>query len=214
MTIFAGMMQNLPDLISQGEGSRLEFKATISAPHRIARTLCAFANTAGGTLLIGVSDDGRVAGIGSEYQEVQKIERASDFFVEPPVAVAYEMLRWEGRTVLVVTVPESPDKPHYAIDDRNNRIIYVRSRDKSVPTNRLILSDNTPLDRQLMQSPTVKTLLLHLRKNDTITAAKLAQLVNISDSRAARLLRDLAGQGLLLLIDQPRPARYSLRVMD
>ncbi len=213
MIIFAAMIQNLPDLISRGEGSQLEFKATISAPHRIARTLCAFANTSGGTLLIGVSDDGRVSGVESEYQEVQKIERASDFFVEPPLTVAYETVGWEGRTVLAITVPESPDKPHYAIDDSNNRIIYVRNRDKSVPTNKLIVSDNI-LDKTLLQSPPVRTLLIYLRKNDAITAAKLAQLINVSDSRANKMLRELAEQGLLLMIDEPRPVRYSLRVNE
>ncbi len=207
------MIQNLPDLISRGEGSQLEFKATISAPHRIARTLCAFANTAGGTLLIGVSDDGRVAGVVSEYQEVQKIERASDFFVEPPLAVAYESVSWEGRLVLAITVPESPEKPHYALDDSNNRIIYVRNRDKSVPTNKLIITDSS-IDKQLLQSPTVRTLLQHLRKNDTVTAAKLAQLINVSDNRANRLLRDLTEQGLLLMIDEPRPVRYALKIKE
>jgi predicted HTH transcriptional regulator len=154
-----------------------------------------------------------VAGVSSEYQEVQKIERASDFFVEPPLTVSYETVLWEGRTVLAVTVPESPDKPHYALDDNNNRIIYIRSRDKSVPTNHLIINNNVP-DKQLLQSPTVRTLLQHLRKNDTVTAAKLAQLINVSDNRATRLLRDLANQGLLLMIDQPRPVRYSLKINE
>jgi predicted HTH transcriptional regulator len=212
------MIPNLPDLISQGEGLRLEFKASISAPHRIARTLCAFANTSGGTLLIGVSDDGRISGIPSEYQEVQKMERATDFFVEPPLAVSYEPVLWEGRLVLVVSVAESTDKPHYAIDDRNNRIIYVRSRDKSVPTNRLIMEQDS-LDQKLLQSPTVRTLLMYLRKNDSVTAAKLAQLVNISDNRATRLLRELAEQGLLLMIDESRRGdnklvRYSLKINE
>ncbi|MBC7571997.1 MAG: ATP-binding protein, partial [Spirosoma sp.] len=41
----------LDALIEQGEGVRLEFKRTLSSAWRIARTLAAFANTSGGTLL-------------------------------------------------------------------------------------------------------------------------------------------------------------------
>ena len=55
----------LDELIAQGEGVRLEFKRSISAAHRIARTLVAFANTSGGTLLIGVADNGTIVGVSS-----------------------------------------------------------------------------------------------------------------------------------------------------
>lgn len=207
------MKSSLNELIAQGEGVRLEFKSTISSAARIARTLAAFANTAGGTLLIGIDDNGRVSGIESEYREMQKIEKATDFHVDPSILVSYEKRVMEGKPVLVIDVPESTDKPHYAIDDHGNRTIYVRSRDKSVPTNKLILTQETT-DGQLLQSPMVRTLLQYLRKNDTVTAAKLAQLVNISDGRATKLLRQLAEQGLLLMIDHPRPIRYSLKVSE
>ena len=207
------MPYNITELIAQGEGTRLEFKSTISSANRIAKTLVAFANTSGGLLVIGVDDDGRVSGIESEYHEMQKIERASDFFVEPVLSVSYEVLTYEGKDVVVVDVPESADKPHQAIDERGNRIIYVRSRDKSVPTNKLIVGQDT-MDSKLLQSPTVRTLLQFLRKNDTITAQKMAQLINISDQRADKMLREFTQRGLLLMIDQPRPVRFSLKVSD
>ncbi|GAA4409112.1 hypothetical protein GCM10023187_31900 [Nibrella viscosa] len=206
------MKSSLTELIAQGEGVRLEFKSSISSAARIARTLAAFANTAGGTLLIGI-DDGRVSGIESEYREMQKIEKATDFHVDPSILVSYENVIVEGKQILVIDVSESADKPHYAIDEHGHRTIYVRSRDKSVPTNKLILAQEIA-DPQLLQSPTVRTLLQFLRKNDTITPAKLAQLVNISDSRATKLLRQLAEQGLLLMIDHPRPVRYSLKISE
>ena len=207
------MPYNIAELIAQGEGSRLEFKSTISSAQRIAKTLVAFANTSGGLLLVGIDDDGRVSGIESEYHEMQKIERATDFFVEPALAISYEVLVYEGKDVLVVTVPESDEKPIRAIDERGKRILYVRSRDKSVPTNKLILSQDA-VDNKLLQSPTVRTLLQFLRKNDTITAAKMAQLINVSDQRAEKMLREYTEKGLLLMIDHPRPPRFSLKVSD
>jgi predicted HTH transcriptional regulator len=206
------MIPDIPNLITQGEGSRLEFKSTISTAARIARTLCAFANTGGGTLLIGVDDDGKIAGVRSEVGEMHKIEQATDFLVEPPLTVSYQSVWVAGKLVLVIDVPESTEKPHYALDEQqHHRTIYVRAKDKSVPTNKLIL-EHEPADKALLRSPNVKTLLQFLRKNEHITADRMAKLVNISDYRATKLLRQLTEQGLLLMIDKPRPARFTLKV--
>lgn len=200
----------LSELILPGEGTQLEFKSTLSTPYRISRTLTAFANTSGGTLLIGVADDGKIVGVASEYQEMQKIEQATDFLVEPPITISYEARRQEGKTVLIIHVPESDEKPHTALNERGNRTIYVRQRDKSVPTTKLMLDVQT-MDKQLLQTPMVKNLLAYLRKNDHISADKFAKLVNISAYRAGKLLRDLTAQGVLLMVDKPRPARFSLK---
>lgn len=213
------MKHNLSDLIAQGEGSQLEFKQTISAAHRIARTLAAFANTAGGTILIGVADDGRIVGIASETHEMQLIERATDFKVEPGLTVSYELVTVAGKQVLVVDVPESDDKPHYAINEYGHRTIYVRSKDKSVPTNKLILAQS-PTDKELWDSPTVRSLLQFLRQHESITTGQMGQLANLSEGRATRLLRQLTEQGLLVMVDTPRrgvtegikPVRYYLKV--
>ena len=203
----------LDDLIARGESTQLEFKRTLSSAHRIARTLAAFANTTGGTLLIGVADDGRIVGVPSEYREVRKLEDATDRLVEPPLTISYETLAPDGRKVLVISVMESDQKPHYAVDESGKRIIYVRAKDKSVPTHRLIL-DSDPVDAELVKSATTRTLIQYLRKNDHVTADKFAKLINVSDYRAGKLLRQLAEQGLLLMIDKPRPVRYALKLAE
>lgn len=203
----------LDDLIAAGEGTRLEFKRTLSTAHRIARTLCAFANTAGGTLLIGVADDGRIVGVPSEAREMRKIEDATDKLVDPPLTISYETLAPDGRKVLSISVEVSNEKPHYAVDEAGRRTIYVRAKDKSVPTSRLIHSSE-PGDAPLVKTPATRTLIQYLRKNDFITADKFAKLINVSEYRATKLLRQLAEQGLLLLIDKQRPTRYALKLAE
>jgi len=53
-------------LITMPEGKTLELKRDISSPGNILKTLVAFANTAGGRLLIGIEDDSREV-LGVEY---------------------------------------------------------------------------------------------------------------------------------------------------
>lgn len=214
MPIFLLMTRNqLDDLISQGEHTRLEFKRTLSSAYRIARTLAAFANTSGGTLLIGITDTGKTVGVVSEFREIDKIEEATDRLVEPSLVVSYETLAPDGRLVLSITIPESNEKPHYVLDESGKRTIYVRAKDKSVPTNKLIITPEMA-DRELLKSPMARTLIQYLRKNDHITADKFAKLINISDYRAGKLLRQLAERGLLILIDKPRPVRYALKLAE
>lgn len=70
----AGGRGELADLLSQGEGQKLEFKSTLrydlnrkqvhdSVGEEVALTIAAFMNARGGTLLIGVADDGTVLGL-------------------------------------------------------------------------------------------------------------------------------------------------------
>lgn len=203
----------LDDLIGLGEGARLEFKRSISAAHRIARTLVAFANTSGGTLLIGVADNGTITGVSSESREMHRIEEATDRLADPALSVTYETISPDGRKVLIVSVDESVEKPHYALDETGKRTIYVRAKDKSVPTNKLIITPETT-DRDLLKQPTTRTLIQYLRKSDHITADKFAKLINVSDYRAGKILRELAEKGLLLLIDKQRPVRYALKLTE
>lgn len=203
----------LDALVEQGEGVRLEFKRTLSSAHRIARTLAAFANTAGGTLLIGVADDGRLLGVSSELREMRKIEEATDTLINPPLAVSYQTLAPDGRKLLILNIPESDEKPHYVIDEAGKQTIYVRAKDKSVPTSKLIIAPDAPV-AALVQSSGVRLLIQYLRRNDDITPEKLAKLTNISTYRADKQLKLLTDQGLLLLLNKQRPARYALKLAE
>ena len=72
----------IKNLIAQGEHQQLDFKFEIDDARKIARTLSAFANTDGGKLLIGVKDNGNIAGIRSD-EEYHMIEAAAQMYCRP-----------------------------------------------------------------------------------------------------------------------------------
>ncbi|GAB7015841.1 ATP-binding protein [Methanogenium cariaci] len=95
----------LTALITLGEGYTTEFKK--SRTSSLGREICAFANATGGVILIGVSDDGEIAGVTDHNRlksEVQTIARSA----EPPIAVEVESIG----EVLSVTVPAQQSKPY------------------------------------------------------------------------------------------------------
>ena len=118
-------------LIAQGEHQQQDFKFEISDARKIARSLSAFANTDGGRLLVGVKDNGRLAGIRSE-EEQYMIEAAAQLYCKPAVEYSCQSVHAEGKTILIVNIPETPDKPVYALDETGRALAYVRVKDENI----------------------------------------------------------------------------------
>lgn len=118
-------------LIEQGEHIEQDFKYEISDARKIARTLSAFANTQGGRLLIGVKDNGRIAGIHSD-EEMYMIEAAAQLYCKPQVDVSMTSYRIDGRTILVAHVNQATHKPIMACDENNHHWAYVRIADENI----------------------------------------------------------------------------------
>jgi hypothetical protein len=129
----------LKSLISRGESRHLDFKFEISDARKIARTFSAFANTEGGKLLIGVKDNGRISGVRSE-EELYMAEAAARMYCRPEVP--FSVKRWfvEGKHVLEIDIPESGQKPHFARNDDDKWIAWVRVGDENMRANRILVS--------------------------------------------------------------------------
>ena len=118
-------------LISEGEHVRQDFKFEISDSRKIARSLSAFANTEGGRLLIGVKDNGRIAGVRSE-EEMYMVEAAAQVYCIPAVEVDMRVFRPEGRSVLVASVGPAVRKPVLVKEEDGRRLAYVRIADENI----------------------------------------------------------------------------------
>ncbi len=117
--------------IAAGEGQTLDFKQRIDSARKIARTLAAFANTEGGSLLIGVKDNGRIVGIVPE-EEYYMIDLAARRYTQPAVAFEAKAYTVEGKALLEVYVPPQPEKrPVRASDEEGQWRAYVRVVDQT-----------------------------------------------------------------------------------
>lgn len=84
----------IQQLITEGEHVHQDFKFAISDARKIAKSLSAFANTGGGRLLIGVKDNGKIAGIRSE-EELYMIEAAATMYCKPSYNLITDYIRWK-----------------------------------------------------------------------------------------------------------------------
>lgn len=119
------------NLIEEGEHQQQDFKFEISDARKIAKTLSAFSNTDGGRLLIGVKDNGKIAGVRSE-EEIYMIDAAAKLYCQPVVHCEMNTHLVEGRTVLEVIVQPGTQKPYYAKDQDNKLWAYIRVKDENI----------------------------------------------------------------------------------
>jgi ATP-dependent DNA helicase RecG len=105
----------ISDLLRQGENSSIEFKETLSRPESIAKEIIAFANTQGGTLIIGVSDSGVIKGLEVEDTEEYFSNVARNNII-PAIDVQVEKIVLDDKNITVVTVPKGRDKPYQTLN--------------------------------------------------------------------------------------------------
>jgi predicted HTH transcriptional regulator len=130
-------METLQDLIDQGEHVNQDFKFRIDDQRKIARTLCAFANTSGGRLLIGVKDNRKIAGCNPE-EEIHMLEGAASIFCQPELRITSKIWQEDFRLVLEVSVAKSENGPHRAKDDDGKWKPYIRIKDKTTAVNKIL----------------------------------------------------------------------------
>jgi len=136
----------LLDIISKGETSTVQFKLNVNNEKSIAQEMVAFANTKGGTILIGVHDKTWEV-VGLTDDDLRRLSdllvNASSQHVKEPIFIETETVDYEGKKVLVVVVPEGIAKPYKDKDG----IIFMKNG-----ANKRKVTSNEEISRLLQSS--------------------------------------------------------------
>jgi predicted HTH transcriptional regulator len=184
----------IKELISQGEGLHLDFKFEISDASKIARSLVAFANTGGGKLLIGVSDEGIIKGIQSA-EEFHMIENAANNYCSPKVQFNSKEWNIKGKKVLEIDIPFSMNYPHKAPDQNGNYKAYIRYEDQNLLADSLLIKlwnkEKNQNDIQLIYTEELRNILLFIEQNEPVTVNDILSAFHLSKFNTEHLLTDL-----------------------
>lgn len=201
-------------LIAEGEHQMLDFKFEVSDFRKIARTLVAFSNTDGGRLLIGVKDNGVIAGVRSE-EEYFMIEGASRIYCRPEVP--FKIREWQvaGKKIVEVIICRGDKQPYKALDNDGKWITYIRQGDQNLLASHILLK---VWERQKSaKATTVRfrraegALLSYLENNPTITIPQYRRLAGLSVFLAEKILVDFIMLGLLKMEHSETNVKFSLR---
>jgi len=208
---------NLQHLIAQGEHQQQDFKFEITSACKIARTLSAFANTDGGRLLIGVKDNGAIAGVRSD-EEMYMVEAAGEVWCDPPVHCRMTAYRvgipssaHETRTVVIAEVDPAMQRPVCARLEDGSCRAFIRIADENIVASpvRIALwrSESAPGGALLPLTDDEFTLLHLLRQSSNpspltshsspLTLNQFCRRAHVPRYRAVRLLATFIRFGLV-----------------
>lgn len=129
-------LERIRELLSLGEGQRLELKSSIRKVDTLGAVICGFLNTAGGYLICGIRDPGKVVGLDASPDAVTRLERDIHAGLSPKALVSFQTEILEGQAVLIIEVPAGKDVP-YAFRD----VIYLREGDANRRANAAEIRD-------------------------------------------------------------------------
>jgi len=118
--------------IQNWEDVHTEFKLQAVHPDELAAAIVAFANSDGGQLIIGVSNDRRVVGVTDLDKLRQYVENVATNNCVPPISISLATVTHDSETVLVITIPKGDQRPYRT--DRG--VYYLRTASGRRPASR------------------------------------------------------------------------------
>jgi len=200
-------------MILEGEHQTQDFKYCISDSRKIARSLVAFANTDGGRLLIGVKDNGNIAGVRSD-EEYYMIESAATIYSKPAIKFSSYQHNIDNKVVLEIIVESSPYKPHFAKDENDKWWAYYRLKDENKLANKVMIEvwkkQKSPEGIFINYSDDERFLLDYLSRNESISHSAFSRKARITYIDAEKILSDFIVLGILQPVFGDQQIRYAL----
>lgn len=203
----------LKKLIAGGENQQLDFKYCVSDSRKIARTFSAFANSDGGRLLIGVRDNGRIAGIKSD-EEIYMVDTAAELFCRPEITYSIKQHTAGGKTILEVEVAKGDKRPYQAKDENGRWYSYFRHHDQNLEANRVLLQvwrkEKKRSGVLVKFGKAERSLLEYLKENGSISLSKFRKRARITSYRAESILANLILFKVLVMKASEKGFSYEL----
>jgi predicted HTH transcriptional regulator len=203
----------LKKLIAEGENQQLDFKYCVSDSRKIARTLSAFANSDGGRLLIGVRDNGSIAGIRSD-EEIYMVDTAAHLFCRPEITYTIKQHVTGGKTIVEVVVIKGNKRPYQAKDENGKWLSYFRHKDQNLVANRVLLQVWRKEEKKsgvlVKFGKAENSLMDYLGKNGSVTLSKFRKITRISSYKAESILANLILFKVLIMNASEKGFSYEL----
>lgn len=207
------MSSYLYRLIGEGEHQQQDFKYCINDSKKIAKSVSAFANTNGGRLLIGVKDNGKIAGISSD-EEFYMIEAAAKIYCKPQISFITKQWQIEGKTVLEITIEPSIIKPHFAKDESGKWLAYIRMNDENFLAHKIQIEvwkkQKSPKGIYFSYSEDERFLIEYLLKYPSISFSKFMRQAKITRKKAEEILSNFVIMDIIKIHTAHEGSAFSL----
>lgn len=190
----------LQRLIAEGEHEHQDFKYSVSDARKIARSISAFANNGGGRLLIGVKDNGVIAGVRNE-----EVETAAAIYCRPSQQIEFAAYRADGgEVVFIAEIAESDDKPVSVAEADGTLRAYYRVKDENIAASALMVeswSSQRQIETSVLRLTDAETTLLRRMETcDTVTLDDYMKLAHCSRRMMEMSVSRLLSMGIVRMV--------------
>uniref|UniRef100_UPI004048595D AlbA family DNA-binding domain-containing protein n=1 Tax=Algoriphagus sp. TaxID=1872435 RepID=UPI004048595D len=208
-------IQEVKELALKGEGLQIEFKKKANFPEKIVREVIALAKTQGGSLLIGVDDDGTVSGQRFIEEEIFVMEKAIRELIFPPLEVEVATVKLsEKKGVAVFRIPHSPNRPHFLLV-QGKKFSFIRVQDRTVQASRevweVLRKSRVPRDTVFTYGKKEEVLMKFLAEQEKINVKEFAKIASIPLYMASKTLVRLVVANVLQLHPQEGADFFTIR---
>lgn len=187
-------------LIEEGEHEHQDFKFAISDARKIARSLSAFANNDGGRLLVGVKDNGVIAGVRNE-EDIYVIEQAAQMYCRPEQEINVTAFKCEGGlTVFRIEIARSAVRPVTVHETDGSWKAYYRVKDENIAAPDLMVRAwrrAAKSEGTLLTLNDAEKLLLEFAENNPVRLEDFMVSAHVSRAMAEEMVIRLHVMGML-----------------
>ena len=205
----------LEEIVTLGEGYKTEFKATLPSPSSIAKSLCAFSNTKGGNIFIGINDSSIPVGVIDKDFELNRLEKALPMILPGP-DLSVKIVTFKTNEIIFIEVKEGKNKPYYVKNDQKTQA-YIRTGDVNLPATKKTLK--TFINGQDSYFYGEKSLKMKERivynlfeKDKKMSLTQIRELLNYSERRIKKIMFTLSKRGLVIPSKNEKNVYYKAKV--
>jgi predicted HTH transcriptional regulator len=206
-------LQELKILVEKGEHQTLEFKKKIAHPEKVVKEIVAFANSKGGTLIIGADDDGTLSGQRFIDEEVFTLDNAIHKYIRPSLEYTSEIIALNAKKGLAIYhIPNGNRKPYHVLDEEKHKKVYFRVQDRSIQASKelieIIRKNNPDKGWRFQYGEKEQKLMQYLNEHDFITLAEFRKIASINRFKASNTLVRLVLANVLRIEPKEDGDRY------
>jgi len=114
--------EQIQEILERGENQEVEFKESFHSHQQISKIICAFANTSGGVLFLGINKKSKIVGVKEDLDRLQQKISASNQNISSPATISVKTKRINNKDIIIVIIQRSSDNMYHTFEGA----IYVR----------------------------------------------------------------------------------------
>jgi predicted HTH transcriptional regulator len=197
-------LKEVKSLCQGGEGQYVEFKQNANHPNQIAEEVVGFANSKGGSLLVGVDDKGVALGLKFAEDDAIFLTEYINKNIEPKPPYNYTLISInKSKSVILFNISSGNEKP-YGIKKGTGKKVLYRIDDLCIQASRElknILRSNTYGTGQTIRYTEIEDQILKILKPGIpLNKAQISQNIDFASRKISDCLVRLVSAGILNII--------------